>query len=162
MAAGNTYTPLATTTLSSDTANVTFSSISGSYTDLVLVVNGGLATQGAMVVQLNTDTGTNYSVTRVYGDGTTATSDRFTSQNYLDFGFFPANLNSNSIIQFMNYSNATTYKTMLNRWNSPAYAVAVVGLWRNTAAITSIKLFNATAINLKSGTTFTLYGIAAA
>ena len=115
-----------------------------------------------MVVQLNSDTGTNYSVTRLYGDGTTATSDRFSNENYLDLGFFQGNLNNTSIIQFMNYSNTTTYKTMLNRWNSPAYVTAVVGLWRSTAAITSIKLYNATTINLKSGTTFTLYGIAAA
>jgi hypothetical protein len=124
-----------------------------------LVVNGGMASQAAMVVELNSDTGSNYSITRLYGDGSTATSDRFSNENYLDLGFFPANLNSNSIIQFMNYSNATTYKTVLTRWNSPAYTVAVVGLWRDTAAITSIKLFNALAVNLKSGTSFTLYGI---
>ena len=162
MAAGSTYTPLATNTLGSDTANVTFSSISGSYTDLVLVVNGGMATQAAMCVQFNTDTSTVYSVTRLYGDGSTATSDRFATTDSLDLGFFQANLNNNSIIQIMNYSNATTYKTVLTRWNSPAYVTAVVGLWRNTAAITSIKLFNPAGTNLKSGTTFTLYGIAAA
>ena len=155
----STYEPIATTTLGSDTSNVTFSSITGTYTDLVLVVNGGMASQAAMVVELNSDTGSNYSITRLYGDGSTATSDRFSNENYLDLGFFPANLNSNSIIQFMNYSNATTYKTVLTRWNSPAYTVAVVGLWRDTAAITSIKLFNALAVNLKSGTSFTLYGI---
>jgi hypothetical protein len=36
MAAGNTYTPLATQTLGSAAASVTFSSISGAYTDLVV------------------------------------------------------------------------------------------------------------------------------
>ena len=159
MPAGNTFEAIATTTLGSDTSNVTFSSITGTYTDLVLVVNGGMASQAAMVVELNSDTGSNYSITRLYGDGSTATSDRFTSQNYLDMGFFQANLNNNSIIQFMNYSNSTTNKTVLTRWNSPAFTVSVVGLWRNTAAITSIKLFNATAVNLKSGSTFSLYGI---
>jgi hypothetical protein len=35
-----TYEPIATTTLGSAAASVTFSSISGSYTDLVLVVTG--------------------------------------------------------------------------------------------------------------------------
>jgi hypothetical protein len=155
----STYEPIATTTLGSDTANVTFSSISGSYTDLVLVVNGGLASQAAMTVQLNADTGTNYSITRLLGDGSAASSDRFSTQNYLDLGYFQGNLNNTSIIQFMNYSNTTTFKTILNRWNTPALVAALVGLWRSTAAITSIKLFNSTAVNLKSGTTFTLYGI---
>jgi len=37
MAAGKTYEPIATTTLSSSAATITFSSISGSYTDLVFV-----------------------------------------------------------------------------------------------------------------------------
>jgi hypothetical protein len=112
-----------------------------------------------MTVQLNSDTGTNYSITRLYGDGSAASSDRFSTQNYLDLGYFQGNLNNTSIIQFMNYSNTTTFKTILNRWNTPALVAALVGLWRSTAAITSIKLFNSTAVNLKSGTTFTLYGI---
>ena len=38
MAAGNTYVALATQTVASATASVTFSSISGAYTDLVIVV----------------------------------------------------------------------------------------------------------------------------
>jgi hypothetical protein len=162
MAAGSTYTPLATTTLGSDTASVTFSSISGSYTDLVLVVNGGMATQGAIFARFNSDTGGNYSVTRLYGDGSTATSDRFSSAASMDVGFFQSNLSNNSIIQIMNYSNATTYKTVLNRWNSPAYAAAGVGLWRSTAAINAVTIYNTVSIDIKSGTTFTLYGIAAA
>jgi hypothetical protein len=162
MAAGSTYTPLATQTLGSDTATVTFSSISGSYTDLVLVVGGGLASQGAMQIRFNSDTASNYSVTRLYGDGSTATSDRFSSQTSLDLGFLQGNLNNNSIIQIMNYSNATTYKTVLNRWNTPAYVAAVVGLWRSTSVINALSIYNSTGINLKSGTTFTLYGIAAA
>jgi hypothetical protein len=159
MAAGNTYEPIATTTLGSATANVTFSSISGSYTDLVLVINAGVSTTGAITVQLNADTGTNYSVTRLYGDGSTATSDRFSSQNYLDLSFFPNTLNNNSIIHFMNYSNTTTNKTILARWNSTSYTTAVVGLWRNTAAVNSIKLYNALGYNLIAGSTFSLYGI---
>jgi hypothetical protein len=158
----STYTPLATTTLGSNTAQVTFSSISASYTDLILVINGGVTTQGPINVQLNADTGNNYSVTRLYGNGSTASSDRFSSQPNLDLAFFPNTLDNNSIIHFMNYSNTTTNKTVLTRWNSTGFATAVVGLWRNTAAINSIKLFNASPFDLKQGSTFTLYGIAAA
>jgi hypothetical protein len=158
----STYEPIATQTLGSDTATVTFSSISGSYTDLILVVNGGLASQGAMQIRFNSDTGSNYSITRMYGDGSTATNDVFINQTSLDLGFLQGNLNNNSIIHVMNYSNSTTNKTVLNRWNTPAYAAAVVGLWRNTAAITALSIYNSTGINLKSGTSFTLYGIKAA
>jgi len=44
-----TYEPIATTTLSTATATVTFSSISGSYTDLVLVANGRTSADGIYV-----------------------------------------------------------------------------------------------------------------
>jgi hypothetical protein len=39
--------------------------------------------------------------------------------------------------------------------------MAVVGLWRNTASITSMT-YSASANNFATGSTFTLYGIAAA
>jgi len=161
MAAGNTYEAIATQTLGSDTSSITFSSISASYTDLILVVNGGVVGPAAMLVQLNGDTSVVYSVTRLYGDGSSATSDRFNSTDSLDLGYFNNDLNNSSFIHFMNYSNTTTNKSVINRWNSTTYVVAVVGLWRNTSAINSIRLFNAT-YNLKSGSTFSLYGIKAA
>jgi hypothetical protein len=62
----------------------------------------------------------------------------------------------------MNYSNATTYKTMLSRANNGAAGVdAIANLWRSTAAISSITV-KITGGNMKAGSTFTLYGIAAA
>ena len=64
MAAGSTYTPIATTTLSSAQSSVTFSSL-GSYTDIILVYAGtgtSTDTQGIRF-QVNGDTGTNYSNT---------------------------------------------------------------------------------------------------
>jgi hypothetical protein len=35
-------------------------------------------------------------------------------------------------------------------------------LWRSTAAINAVTIYNTVSIDIKSGTTFTLYGIAAA
>jgi hypothetical protein len=65
----------------------------------------------------------------------------------------------------MNYSNTTTYKTALNRSNQAAGGVdATVGLWRSTAAIDTIRFYANTngSQNFLTGSTFTLYGIAAA
>ena len=62
-----TYTPIATTTLGSGQTSVTFSSISGTYTDLILIAsasNTGGATN--IRLQFNGDTATNYSSTRIY------------------------------------------------------------------------------------------------
>jgi hypothetical protein len=162
MAAGSTYTPIATTTLGSDTASYTFSSISGSYTDLIIVGSVKVGGSGDYLgVQFNGDTGSNYSRTRLSGNGSAASSERESNAvrvnmyNQSNANFFP------NILHIMNYANTTTYKTFLSRndiseWNTNAQ----VALWRNTAAITSITLIGGG--NLATGTTLTLYGIASA
>jgi hypothetical protein len=82
MPAGNTYEAIATQTLGSAAASVTFSSIPGTYTDLVLVVAGTLTTGTEnIVMQFNGDTGSNYSVTSLLGDGSTASSFRSSNIN---------------------------------------------------------------------------------
>lgn len=172
MAAGTTYTPIATTTLGSATANITFSSISGSYTDLVLICTG-LATNNndSITINFNSDTGTNYSLTNVYGNGSSVGSSRTTNSGNMIFNWSTGWSNTdqnNAIVHLMNYSNTTTYKTIISRSNTPvassfAGTEASVNLWRSTAAITSIKITDANGgVNLPSGFTATLYGITAA
>ena len=170
MAAGSTYTPIATTTLGSTASSYTFSSIPSTYTDLVLVSNVATTVNGKdLAVQFNGDTGTNYSRTVLTGDSTTATSVRATTQAYmfLDYnGAISTTLgNNNCITQIMNYSNSTTYKTVLSRSNNAGTGFGVdanVGLWRSTAAITSMTIIATTSGVFATGSTFTLYGIAAA
>lgn len=170
MAAGRTYTPIARQTLSTTASSITFSSIPSGYTDLVLVCQIQQVTDGEDVaIQVNSDTGTNYSRTYLCGDGSTAHSGRDSSYASIriDHHATPPTSSSFSvnIINFENYANTTTYKTILARSNSAStYAgtVGAVGLWRNTNAITSITVFCTTSSNMKTGSTFTLYGIAAA
>lgn len=161
-----TYEPITTTTTSGNASSVTFSSIAGTYTDLVIIVNGGSSTAADLHIQFNGDTGNNYSRTILSGDGTSATSLRQTSVNYIrtdNQGYlnttFPA---ATHIINIMNYSNTTTNKTTVSRASNASTGVdASFGLWRSTAAITSINL-SPNAGTLTNGSTFTLYGIKAA
>ena len=171
MAIGNTYEAIATQTLGSAAASVTFSSISGAYTDLVLVVSGRSARAAAddsLYMQFNSDTGSNYSYTDFRGNGITTSSSRASSQTFfrpaanIDAASQPAGTFTPVIISINNYSNTTTYKTALSRNNLAAGEVtAVVGLWRSTAAISTILVYAASA-NLATGSTFSLYGIKAA
>ncbi len=161
-----TYTPLATTTLSSAAASVTFSSISGSYTDLILVTNATIGTGNEdLQIQFNSDTATNYSWTSVDGSGTVAVSSRVSNTNTPRLGGSYGAINTTNAIwitNIQNYSNTTTHKTYVSRGSNAGYGVsATVGLWRSTSAITSIKLFPS-ASTLSLGSTFTLYGILAA
>jgi peptide methionine sulfoxide reductase MsrA len=160
-----TYEKIATNTISgSSTSQVTFSSISGSYTDIVIVFNGGSVSGPVdLVMQVNSDTGSNYSSTDMYGANSAASSrlSNRTQFNCNRSAYLDSNLNQNQIIQLMNYSNATTYKTFLSRANNAAVGTdATVGLWRNTAAITAVKLF-VIGDNFRNASTLTLYGIKA-
>lgn len=158
MAAGRTYTPIARTTLSS-AGSVTFSSVPQTYTDLVVVVNV-TASQNAVNggLRFNNDSATNYSSTRINGDGTSVTSTRDSNDDVLRTGV--VSTNSVVISHIMNYANTTTNKTVLSRGSGANDRLAAfVGLWRNTAAITTVTVTN---LNYPAGTTFTLYGIAAA
>ena len=162
MPAGSTYTPIATQTLGTNTATVTFSSISGNYTDLILVFNGkSNVSSGAFYYRLNSDSGSNYSSTQLRGTGSVADSESFQNASYM-YGLGNGFVNDvNIITQFMNYSNATTYKTAITRWNDSNLRVAAsVGLWRSTSAVNRIDIYS---LNIyATGSTFTLYGIQAA
>lgn len=166
MAASSTYTPIATTTLASATSTVTFSSISGSYTDLVFIFSGNTSAIANSFMRFNSDSGTNYSMTWMAGDGTSALSGRETTKTRLLIDVYgyanPSNI-TNKVMSIQNYSNATTYKTVLGRANNSAVGTdALVGLWRSTSAITQIDILTLSATTFSVGSTFTLYGIAAA
>ena len=164
----STYTPIATTTGNGSSATVSFTSISGSYTDLVIVASVRNASNGAstMNIRFNTDSGSNYSFTALYGTGTTASSNRASNQTVIytngQINYIPTAANNffMSLTSIMNYSNATTYKTCITR-NQQNATEAVIGLWRNTSAITQVDL-RVDSGAFTTDSTFTLYGIAAA
>jgi len=165
MAAGSTYTPIATTTASGSTSSITFNSFTG-YTDLVLVFEGNSTNAGSSAnslrIRVNSDTGSNYSGTYLSGNGSSAASGRTSNATNWDaINIAQASVRGMAKMYFMNYSNSTTYKTMLSHSSVAAVdALPAVNLWRNTNAITAIELFITG--NFSSGSTFTLYGIAAA
>lgn len=155
-----TYEPIATYTLSSSGNGATFSSIPSTYTDLILVVNGSLNTTNYLTLTLNADTAGNYSYTSLTGNGTSASSARGSNNGYAFGGQFTTS-QSVAIWHIQNYSNTTTYKTVLNRNNAASgYVDAVVTMWRNTAAINTVYISSGNgSATFTSGSTFTLYGI---
>ena len=172
MAAGATYVSIASETLSSAASSVTFSSISGAYTDLVLVgsVIGSTNDQGLRVTVNGDTTSGFYSSTTISGGSSAIASNRTSNANLIYLLGYNYGVNTTYgvpfIFSFMNYSNTTTNKTILGRSlairnDGGGETYAKVGLWRNTAAITSM-VFTLDSGNIASSSTFSLYGIAAA
>ena len=159
-----TYTPLQSIVLTSSASTVTFSNIPQIYQDLVVVSQGQITTGVQnMLLRVNGDTGSNYSYTLLTGNGSSAASARgtSTSNGVADSnGYLNATNFNLATLHFMNYSNTTTYKTILSRSNSASTGTdAIANLWRSTAAITSISVYPANSASFAAGSTFDLYGI---
>jgi hypothetical protein len=160
------YVPLANLTLSANQASVSITSISGSYRDLILVINAGITTAGnSGINRINGDTGSNYFRVTMAGNGTSATSSTSTMTNFGNFwdGAWPQTITAQSIIQFMDYSATDKHKTILIRSNNAANTTeAHAYRWANTAAITSLSLAAQFGTDLwLAGSTFALYGVSA-
>lgn len=163
-----TYEPIATTTLGSAASTITFSSIPNTYTDLrVVLVPIGTASFGTRL-NINSDTGSNYSLTYISGDGVNATSGRFSSQTtlYIDptgtlTGTTP-NLITVDIFSYAGSTNKTGLVEINADKNGSGRVLRDVILWRSTSAITSLTFAIDGTGNYNTGTTATLYGIKSA
>jgi hypothetical protein len=163
--ATNTYVALDKVTVTgSAAASVAFTGISGAYTDLQIVVDA-VSTSGAgntLSMVFNADASSAYSATRIQGNGTSATSARVTSDPTI--AIIGDTNRTNVLISVQNYSNTTTYKTSLARYNNTSSGDprtgAYVQLRSATSAVTSIT-FSIPGANITVGSTFSLYGIAA-
>jgi hypothetical protein len=167
MAAGATYEPIASTTVAVAAASITFSSIPSTYTDLRFVLTSTASIGGSQSkITLNGLTTAIYSVTGLYGSGTTATSGTTNGNNFINLDTLGASSTIPTLItlDLLSYAGST-YKTIM--WqanedrNGSGYVSDYVGLIQTTAAITSLTVAqNSGTYNV--GTTATLYGIKAA
>ncbi len=160
-----TYEPIATTTLGSAAASITFSSVPATYTDFRIVWVGQWNTAAdRLIMRLNSDSGTNYSKTAILGTGTSAISTVNTNATSIVALGSSRNQNLMSMTTFDLFSYAgSTNKTVLHATsfdeNGSGLVEYAVNLWRNTAAITNIALSTVNGNNFAAGTTATLYGI---
>ena len=157
----NTYVALDKATIGTATSSVTISSINSGYTDLVLVASIiGFSATDELGLRINADTGSSYSRTFLYGNGTSALSSRNTSLTEMRVGSYETGPQT-IIMNFMNYSNTTTYKTMISMGGGVGNITSTgAHLWSNTNAISSITIRTSGGANFAVGSTFSLYGIA--
>ena len=155
-----TYTPLATVTLGTAAASVTFSNIPATYRDLILVINCQFSTSSSIRIRLNGDTGANYSGVRAES---TSVSDSFSGLTFtpLQVSAYSGSVQLPFLLQFMDYSATDKHKTLLARPNSVASGVGMEAhRWGSTSAVNSILCY-LSAGNYNSGSTFSLYGVIA-
>lgn len=151
-------------------ASIVLSSISGSYRHLHLRVAGGTDTVAPELglLQLNADTGANYNSVRNDNTGTAFDGAAAAAATSIALGYIadPSTNIATSIGLWINdYARTQWWKTV--DWQgSGSYTNTAVGtrikvgagIWRNTAAVTSLTLSLATG-NWAIGTVATLYGV---
>lgn len=165
-----TYEPIATTTLGSSASSISFSSISSAYTDLKVVFANLKTTPsvGTIVLRFNGDTANNYSRTNLKGNGSSATSAAFSGVSWIHVngGNTSTTIPGMVVLDIFSYANTSVYKTVLGSsafdQNGSGDITNIVGLWRSTAAISSLSIQTNTGDSFAAGTTATLYGIKAA
>ena len=161
-----TYTLIEEQTLSTAQAAATFTNIPSTYRHLELeavakVSTGGTASESGLM-RFNADSGTNYSTTFMYGNGSTVTSGRVANQTTVSGGRFSTLNPGIGIYCVFEYANTNVQKTVLSRGSDPntsGLIVAYAGVWRSNQAITTISVTAESGNNWVAGATFRLWGI---
>lgn len=169
----NTYVAIATVTVGSGgAANIEFTSIPATYTDLLIKAslrdNRTDSPVTDTVITFNSSS-SGYSIRMIYGDGSSAGSATTSGATYIA-GLYQntnqttSNTFSSAEIYIPNYTSSNNKSVSVDATSennaSTAYASLVAGLWGNSSAITSIKLapmFGS--LSYVQYSTATLYGI---
>lgn len=170
------FFPIATTTLATASASVTFSSIPATYTHLQVRAFLKYSPTGndrsAVTVRFNSDSGNNYNQGALYGTGTTLASDQAISQSATRFASVAAPSSHSNytstfgmfVADILDYANTNKYKTILGIGgydsNSTTYSNVAMqsGAWLSTVAISSM-VMTPDSGNWSVGSQFTLYGV---
>jgi hypothetical protein len=162
----NTYTAIATVTVTGATAaNIEFTSIPATYTDLMVHFSGRVENSSAWYGQFyfNGNT-TGYTRRSLGSDGSATFSGAFSNEYTLvsNEGGFTANTFGNSSVYIPNYAGSTNKSFSVDgvTENNATSSIAVfyAGLWSNTSAINQITLVPAS-LNFVQYSTATIYGI---
>jgi len=162
------YDSIATTTVSTATASITFSSIPATYTHLQVRFIASMTASGPddLKIRFNGDTASNYTRHYLYGSGSTAGAGASAS---IAFGAIGVNTLPTTastfgagVVDILDYANTNKYKTLraLAGYdaNGSGYIALSSSLWQSSSAITSIELFPISS-TFPQYSSFALYGI---
>jgi hypothetical protein len=167
--AATSYESIATVTVGSGgAANAEFTSIPSTYTHLQIraIVKNTANNNEGIRFRFNSDTGTNYSFHRLFGDGSSASAYGEANTSYAGEASSSnspqTNIFSAFIYDILDYKDTNKYKTARGLsgkdFNGSGNILLYSGSWRNTNAITSITIYP-TQDNFAQYSQFALYGI---
>jgi hypothetical protein len=166
-AGGGAYESIASVNGTGSSDTITFSSIPSGYTSLQLRFNA-IGSGGGSIYRLrfNGDSGTNYANHLIEGAGAAGifpAGSAHAVSMFLQQGGGSGTYPTVGIVDIHNYASTTQYKTARmvagkDTNDTLGWVDLGSGLWRNTAAVTSISIIQLS-YNFASTSTFSLYGI---
>lgn len=152
------YEWIASQILTSSATSVTFSSIPGTYRDLMLIVDASSDNARDWTVKFN-NSAAGYATLWMYGNGTSA----FSAVSPYDSAIrWPETLSTGRsaiILHAFDYAQTNKHKTVLIRHKSAERSEALAARWGNTSAVNRIDVAPIAGANLLTGTTLHLYGV---
>lgn len=152
-------------------SSVTFSSIPSTYTHLQIRGLAKSASTGSLdnlELQFNADTGSNYKSHFLYGTGSTAaagvsgSTTTILAARITGGGSSYGSMFGGFVLDILDYANTNKYKTTRSLSghdeNGSGEVFFESGLWLNTNAITSIKLY-VNSFNVAQYSQFALYAV---
>jgi len=165
----NSFELISTTILASTTGTVTFSSIPSTYKHLQIRMTDRQTGPNGMVsaaVRFNSDSASNYAWHRLYGNGSSVTSNAGSSQSDFIISGIPAgnetaNVWAGAVVDILDYALTSKFKTVRTFSGAVGSGKEIYlssGLWRSTSAITNIDI-NVQSTAHAIGSRFSLYGV---
>jgi hypothetical protein len=169
-AAAGDYESIATVTVGSGgSSSISFTSIPSTYQHLQIRALATNGVQDDAAIRLNGDTGNNYSLHLLVGNGSAAQSFAVTSTSAMRGVCLlspTANVFGGGVTDILDYTNTnknTTIRALTGMDNNAGSTVSQVqfwsGAWYNTAAVTSINIFPLGGTSFSQYSSFALYGI---
>lgn len=173
---GGALESIATVTVGSGGASsITLSSIPGTFQHVqlryLLRFTGTTYNDDFATMQANSSGGTAYAAHELYGNGSAAGANAFTSRADMVIQNVPtanrtASVFAGGVIDLLDYTSTSKNKTarmMVGYDSNGAGIISVIsGLWANTSAVTSLTLSpSGTAGNFAQHSTVALYGVRA-
>ena len=160
------YESIATYTVGTAQATISFTSIPSTYSHLQLrCLSKNTSADYSIRAQFNSDTASNYTLHGLYGNGTTAAAYGFANQTTTEIGLSAdttANVFGAAVTDILDYANTNKYKTVRVLTGYDKNGAGSIdlrsGLWRSTSAINTI-LLSSGAGNFAQYSSFALYGI---
>jgi hypothetical protein len=171
------FESIATATGDGSSAYIDFTSIPSTYKHLQLRISGEPNNPGGggatnVVIRMNSDTGTNYTVHYITGNGTGPSADGGASQTYIVLGNIlqgsGSNIVNGLVVDILEYANTNKTKVLKSIGgvdkNGDGWTGIWAGSWQSTSAITSLRVYANDGLNLAWSTKskLSLYGIKAA